>query len=203
MKGIFVILAATIILGVIPAICRGQDFSADVAYDSPKTADASSPVPEPVPSKLYVSKDKMRLEPQGLSNTIMLVDLEEHSATLLFPKEKAYQQLATAPAQYFRVTDPENACPDWQRVTNVQATCTKVGSEDVGTRKTVKYESKIAAAGSSAFVWIDSALKFVIKWEDAEGGAELRNIKEGPQPTDLFSVPAGYGVLKPRKKSTH
>jgi hypothetical protein len=134
----------------------------------------------------------------------MLVDFEDHSATLLLPKEKAYQQLATAPAQYFRVADPEDACPDWQRATNVQMNCTKVGNEEVGARKAIKYESKTTnAAGSVASVWVDPVLKFVIKWEDADGGAELRNIKEGPQSADLFTVPNGYEVLKPRKKPTH
>ena len=194
-------LAAVTLLGLIPVICHAQDFSADVVYDSPKTADGpSSPVPEPVPSKLYVAKDKMRLEPQGFGNTIMLVDLEEHSATLLFPKEKAYQQLSTAPAQYFHVTDAEDACPDWQKVTNSQILCSKVGSEVVGGRTVIKYEAKGTSAGASSFVWIDPTLKFVVKWTDAEGGAELRNIKEGPQPSSSFAVPPGYEVLKPRKK---
>jgi hypothetical protein len=50
-----------------------------------------------------------------------------------------------------------------------------------GGRLAIKYEGKgvSAASGSATFAWIDPALKFVVKWEEADGGAELRNIKEG------------------------
>jgi hypothetical protein len=61
-------------------------------------------------------------------------------------------------------------------------------------------EQECAAHGSAGSVWIDPSLKFVIKWEDTDVGAELHNIKEGPQSADLFAVRAGYDVLKPQKK---
>lgn len=145
----------------------------------------------------------MRLEAQGLTDTTMLVDFGSRTATVLFPRQKAYQKLGTGPEQYFRVTDAEQACPDWQKVVRRQMTCAKVGNEAVDGRKAVKYEGRGASAsGSPIFVWIDPGLKFVIKWEDADGGAELRNIKEGPQPADLFAVPPSYDALKPRKKPT-
>ena len=70
-------------------------------------------------------------------------------------------------------------------------------------RKTVKYLNKSVAAGeSAAAVWIDPSLNFVIKWDDADGGAELHNIKAGPQAADLFSLPPGYDVLRPQKKGS-
>ena len=48
-------------------------------------------------------------------------------------------------------------------------------------------------------VWVDKALKFVIKWQAAGRGAELRNIKEGQQAADLFTVPSDYKIPPPRK----
>ena len=202
MKVTIASLASLALLGLIAAVCHGQDFSADVTYDSAPTLDASSrPALPPTSSKLYLSKDKMRLESQGLSDTIMLVDFANHTATILFPSQKAYQDLAAGPEQYFRVTDAEDACPDWQKAVGKPMTCSKVGNEVVDGRQAVKYEGKGASAtGSSTFLWIDPALKFVTKWQDADGGAELHNIKEGPQPADLFAVPPRYDVLKPRKK---
>jgi hypothetical protein len=143
----------------------------------------------------------MRLESRGLSQTIMLIDFGSHATTAVFPAQKAFQQLASPPPQYFRVADADNACPDWQKAVVQEIACEKAGNDLVAGRKTVKYVNKNAAAsGSAASVWIDPSLKFVIKWEDADRGAELHNIQEGSQAADLFVVPSGYQVLKPQKK---
>ena len=202
MRGRVAICAVSALLGLLTAGSRAQSFSADVIYNPPKPRDASSrPRPPSAGSKLYVSADKMRLESRGLSQTVMLADFERHTSTAIFPAQKAYQELASGPPQYFQVADADNACPDWQKTLGQEITCEKVGNELVAGRKAVKYLNKAAAAsGSTASIWIDATLKFVIKWEDAEGGAELHNIQEGSQAADLFVVPPGYDVLKPQKK---
>ncbi len=51
-------------------------------------------------------------------------------------------------------------------------------------------------------VWVDKALKFVIKWQAAGTGAELRNIKEGQQAADLFTVPSDYKIAAPQKATS-
>ena len=198
------ILTVSILLVLALAVCRAQDFSADVTYESSKTRDASSRHLPPSPaSKLYVSTDKMRLDSPGLNPTILLVDFGNHTTAAIFPAQKAYQSLASGPPQYFHVADADNACPDWQKALGKEIACEKAGSYMVDGRKTVKYLNKSVAAGeSAAAVWIDPSLNFVIKWEDADGGAELHNIKEGPQAPDLFAVPAGYDVLRPQKKGS-
>jgi hypothetical protein len=198
-------LAATFLLGVIPVLCHGQDFSADVVYlatvkpNAPSAGTRISPHPS---SKLYVSKDKMRLETRGLAGTILLVDGGEHSAITLFPARKAYQPLGPGPSQYFRVENAEDACPDWQKAANQKIVCEKVGHESVDGRQTVKYQNKGASDAATAAVWIDLALKFVVKWESAGTGAELRDIKEAQQAADLFAVPSSYNLLKPQKATS-
>lgn len=195
-------LAATFLLGMIPAICQAQDFSADVVYlavikpDAPSAGTGTSSHP---PSKLYVSKDKMRLETRGLADTILLVNGGEHTAVALFPARKAYQPLATGPSEYFQVENPDDACPDWQKAANHKIVCEKMGHDVVDGRPAVKYENKGASDAVTAAVWIDLALKFVVKWEGASVRAELRNIQEAQQAADLFGVPSGYKVLKPQK----
>lgn len=42
----------------------------------------------------------------------MLVDLANHTATLLLPGQKPYEELGAVPEQYFRVGDAEDACSD-------------------------------------------------------------------------------------------
>jgi len=201
MKGRLARLTVWALLSLLPEVCHSQDFSADVIYEPAKVQDGSAHPRPPAPSRLYVSKDKMRLESQGFSGTTMLVDLANHTATLLLPGQKAYEELGAGPEQYFRVGDAEDACPDWQKAVPRKIACVKVGNETADGRKAVKYEDKGAASSaSSTFVWVDPSLKFVIKWEDANGGAALHNIKEGPQAAELFNVPASYQVLQPRKK---
>lgn len=195
-------LAATFLLGLIALVCEAQDFSADVVYlASTKTAAPSAgtaALPEQS-SKLYVSKDQMRLETRGLTGTVLLVNGGERTAFALFPGQKAYQPLASGPSEYFRVETAEDACPDWQKAADQKIACEKVGPELVNGRQAVKYQNKGASDAATVAVWIDVALKYVVKWEGARTGAELRNIKEAQQAANLFAVPSDYEVLKPQK----
>jgi hypothetical protein len=197
-------LAAVFLLGLVPAVGHAQDFSADVVYlapgsgDAPATAAAPSSHPD---SKIYVSKDKMRLETRGLTGTVLVVNGGEQTAYALFPARKAYQPLGSGPSEYFRVDNAEDACPDWQKASAHKIVCEKVGQEAVDGRQTVKYRNKGAPDNATAAVWIDETLKFVVKWEGGATGAVLRNIKEGQQSAELFSVPSDYKPLKPQKGS--
>ena len=187
------------------AVCRAQEFSADVVYVAPgQAAVASGKPPAPIhqPSKLFVSESKMRLETRGLTGTVLLVSSEDHTTVALFPSHKAYQPLSAAPSEYFRVQDPENACPDWQNAAAWKMTCEKAGTEVVDGRQTVKYVNKTPTlAASTNAIWIDPTLKFVVKWEGRDAAAELHNItKEEKMSAALFEVPEGYSLLKPKKK---
>ena len=195
-------LAAMSLLGLIPAVCRAQEFSADVVYfatSDPSAPSSAAKKSAPPPSKLYVSKDKMRLETHGLTGTILLVNKGERTAYALFPAQKAYQPISSGLSEYFRVQDTENACPDWQKAADQKIVCEKVGPEVMDGRQTVKYQNKGASEEATSAVWIDLALKYVVKWESARTGAKVHDIKEGPQPADLFAVPSGYELQPPKK----
>lgn len=198
-----VIRVATILLSVFPAVGFAQNFSADVVYLAPGPSSTKSPDPSHQPSKLYVSDNRMRLETRGLTGTILLVSSDERATVALFPEQKAYQPLASVPPQYFHVQDAENGCDDWQKVSPWKMTCEKVGHETVDGHDTVKYQNKSASlAASVSTVWIDPNLKFAVKWEGKDAGAELHNItKEEKLSSALFEVPQGYDMLKPKKKA--
>jgi hypothetical protein len=205
MRGFALRLAATLLLSLIPLISGAQDFSADVVYFVPAEPQAKSGGSNNSighTSKLYVNKDKLRLETRGVTGTILLVNESEHSVLALFPSQKAYQPLANPPAEYFRVKDAENACPDWTDATVQKIDCEKVGHETLNGRDTVKYRNKAAPGDGPTAVWIDPALKFVVKWQSAETGAELRNVSEAQQAADLFVVPAAYNPLQPKKATS-
>jgi hypothetical protein len=197
-------LVITFLLCLIPALGHAQDFAADVVYMAAAKATSPTTGTSSVPghsSKVYVSKNKIRLETRGITGTILLVNGDEHTAVALFPAQKAYQPLSSVPSEYFRVEDAENACADWAKTSDQKLICEKVGHETVNGRPAVKYQNKSGSNVETTAVWIDLALKFVTKWDSASTGAELRNITEAPQAADLFTVPTAFTGLKPQKPS--
>jgi hypothetical protein len=194
-------LAVILLLGMAPAVCRGQDFSADVVFVD-GNVNAVSPNANTSGhdlSRLFVSEDKIRLEVGESKRTVVLLNAAEQTAYALFPAKKEYEPLAGGLSEYFRVHDAENACSDWQNSSAQKIDCEKVGHEIVDGRQTVKYRNKGESDVSISAVWIDLKVKFVIKWEGAGTGVELRNIREAKQPAELFTLPADYDVPKPRK----
>lgn len=71
-----------------------------------------------------------------------------------------------------------------------------LGSDTIGGRPVEKWETVATPKDEtpqSSFQWYDPKLGLAIK-EEFPGGyiRELRNISEGEQPDELFSIPAGY-----------
>jgi len=199
-------LAAVGLLGLAPLAAHAQSFSADVMYSAglarPGAPSAPAARTPREPSKLYVSKDRLRLEMNGITGTVLLVNGGEGTAFAVFPSRKAYQPLVGPPSEYFWVENAADACSSWQKVMTQRITCEKAGAEEVAGRQTVKYVGKNAAGAPIAAVWIDSALKFSIKWQNVDAGAELRDIKLAQQAEELFSVPSEYSLLTPLKSKT-
>ena len=179
---------------VLGSIALAQtEFSADVV----ETRKAGS-----VPTKVYFGKDKMRFDSaesgdrRGGGSFIM--DLSNESYIVLMPKQHMYMEMPAKMMEsrgvfsFFKSGDVENACSDWLKlVPNKGGTCHKAGSETVNGRSTVKYEGT-NSKGEASSVWLDSKLRFPVKWDGKNGGGEMQNIKEGAQPASLFEVPAGY-----------
>jgi hypothetical protein len=177
------------------ALWAQQDFAADiVTHDQGKSAST--------PAKMYVTKDKMRFESQGQNghNAAIIINFATQTSDVLMPERKMYMEMAAGQGPgaartwaFFRPTDVENACGDWQKMVMNKngGECHKVGSESVNGRSTIKYEAK-SASGDISDVWLDSKIVFPIKWQGKNGGGELQNIKEGSQPTSLFEIPSDY-----------
>ena len=192
-------ILGTVLVCLGSALCHPQEFSANVVYfEVPRTTGAKSPQ---APSKLYVSKDKIRLQTYGFTDVILLMNGAEHSTVALYPSRKIYQPVAGS-SQYFRVENANDACADWQKATDQKIACEKVGEEEVNGRHAVKYLNRNAKGASMAAVWVDADLKFVVKWETAATGAELREIKEEKLSSEMFVVPDEYKPMKAQKGSS-
>ena len=99
--------------------------------------------------------------------------------------------------QFWHVEDVNDACPGWKKTAEQAGTyknwgsCTKMGSDSLNGRSTIKYEG-VSNQGENSHLWVDTKLRCVVKTDEAAGGFELRNIHEASQPASLFEVPAGY-----------
>lgn len=179
-----------------------EDFSADIV---------NLKVSSPFPTKIFVAKGKLRFQQQdrkGNPSSIMLVDLSALTSVVLIPQQHLYvkqsqPQIPGQGAAFFQPTDAASACAAWQKIGELKGKCRNLGGETVNGRVTVKYEN-IAADKTASYIWIDRKLHFPIKWEDPVGARELRNIRETPQPGELFEIPAGYSKrnLSPPSAST-
>jgi hypothetical protein len=80
--------------------------------------------------------------------------------------------------------------------TGEKMTRSLVGSETLAGRDTEKWKIELTRPDGqtvSTFEWYDPELEIAIKQEFPGGMvSELKNIRVGPQPDELFGVPAGY-----------
>ena len=185
-----VLLAASLVMA--------QDFSADVVNGRGN---------EEI-KKVYSTKDKVRYEVEGqnkaMGPTAVIVDETQSKWLVVLAERHMYMDswptMMKKPTitQYWHVQDVNDACPQWKKLAEQAGTyknwgnCTKIGSDTLNGRSTVKYEG-VSGKGEKNYIWVDTKLHCVIKMDGGTGGGiELTNIKEGSQPSSLFEVPAGY-----------
>ena len=182
---------------VIAHAALGQDFSADVVSTKGNGG----------LSKIYATKDKVRFEVAGqnqaMGPTALIIDETQNKWLMVIAQRHMYMDSVPGMMKtptitlFWHVEDVNNACPQWKKVAEQAGTdknwgsCTKVGSDTVNGRSTVKYEG-VSNKGDKSYYWLDTKLHCVIKTENSSGSTELRNIQEGSQPSSLFEVPAGY-----------
>jgi hypothetical protein len=195
------ILLYLLLVAVLPAVGRSQDFSAEVVYPHSLGKQVSQPAASAAPPvTIHVRGEMIRFAGGGENSLDMIVDLANHKTITLMPSEKLYREMSEPRATgYFRVRDAENACPDWQKKVASEIPCEKVGNDVVDGRNTIKYQSAVPNQPAE-YVWVDPTLHFVIKWDTGHAGVELHHVKQGPQAADLFVVPQGYGPLKSTNK---
>jgi hypothetical protein len=164
---------------------QAQEFSAEIVTHGDKGDHTET-------QKVFVAGGKMRVESAG---AIIVADSEAHTGIMLMANKKAYVEMPGlgGMGRAFVQVDPAHACDAWRALgkRNDGGTCATDGPETVDGRNTVKItgESVDHKKGSA---WVDAKLHVVIKVQGDGFGMEIKNIHEGPQPPELFAVPAGY-----------
>jgi len=199
----FICLAGCMMMG---PMALAQEFSADVVNQKSDNVGIK---------KVFATKDRVRFETQGtnpaMGPSAIIVDDTKHTYTVIMAERQMYMDAPVTMvrpilAHFWRVDDVNDACPEWKKTAEEAGTlknwgsCTKIGSDTVNGRTTVKYEG-VSNKGEKNHFWVDTKLHCVIKTDGGTGdGIELRNIQEGSQPADLFEVPVGYTKLDMGKR---
>ncbi|MBI2878430.1 MAG: DUF4412 domain-containing protein [Candidatus Rokubacteria bacterium] len=142
--------------------------------------------------KIFVSPDKSRLEMtlEG-QRQVMIARLDKRVFWMLMPEERMYVEMPIPER-------PEDALSGRDPTQKIERRL--VGSETVSGHPTKKYKVTVAGKDETyvGYQWLAQDLgELPIRWEDEQGTArvELRNIKVGRQPAELFEVPAGFQKL--------
>jgi hypothetical protein len=182
-----------------------QQFSAHFSEEDAGSTTAHAPASS---GKIYVLNAKVRIEASRFPGDYFLVDSEKGTAYLIKPSSRIFMEARqSSPLTRLLIgVEPDNPCGEWQRMAIVAGTseqgdhwhCERVNENKVGDRAAVAYRAH--SSGQDLTGWIDANLKFPLKVQ-AEKLATftLSNIQEGPQPTNLFEIPADYRKFDPRE----
>jgi hypothetical protein len=145
--------------------------------------------------KLFARPMQLRVEAsRGFISLVSLYDRSKPSYLTLFPGNRTYVEAksTTIPsmsrpelARYASGTDG-NPCAYKDK-----ATCVKRQDETMNGRMATKWEATFAG-GKRGIYWVDKELLVVLKAEDPSFSFELKEIRIGSQPADLFSIPPGF-----------
>lgn len=197
-------LTFTMMVGA-TATATAQQFSAHFSEEDAGSATAHAPASS---GKVYVSNAKVRIEASRFPGDYFLVDSEKGMAYLVKPSSGIFMEARqSSPLTRLLISvEPDNPCGEWQRMAIVAGTseqgdrwhCEKMSDDKVGDRTAVAYRAR--SSGQDLTGWIDANLKFPLKVQaDKVATFTLSNVQEGPQPANLFEIPANYRKFDPRE----
>lgn len=146
--------------------------------------------------RIYYAHEKMRMEGMGLSkggapqeeDMIIIVRGDKKLHWMINPKKKAYFERAV----------------DEKEIEQLSGLVGKGVEKDLGTETVQGYKCRKKQITNTveimgfkktvqSVIWISDDFPMPLRTQTSEGDAtELRNIKEGRQPSDLFEIPSDY-----------
>ncbi|MBM4330849.1 MAG: hypothetical protein FJ117_06415 [Deltaproteobacteria bacterium] len=171
-------LSIPVVILTIAFVFTGSVFAAEFSADMISKAQG-----EKLQSKIYMKKNKIRLETKG-EEAYSILRTDKNVAWMVFPKDKAYMEMV-----------PKGPQVQGEKLRG-EVSRKYLGSETIDGRPTKKYEVTLKDADISdkAYQWVATDLNYPIKISAVDGSwsTEYKNIKVGAQPDSLFELPAGY-----------
>ncbi len=136
--------------------------------------------------KIYFQPDRWRVEMAGPEGTRISINRLDKGVTWLLMPNQTYVEMLLRLDQIPRVA------PKIEGEVNRK----RVGAEQVGGRKTDKYEVVVEVNGRKEIIyqWVAPDIKFPMKTASNDGKWEstYNYVTLAPQKADLFELPAGY-----------
>jgi hypothetical protein len=196
--GLVVVIGFLLFGGV---TARAQQFSADLVM---VRHDGEAPTPA---GRLRVSEKMVRLETPELADGFFLIDGDTPSAYFVRPAARIFMQARQSSrlTRVFVPVDPADPCRQWQAMAKLVGIagqgdwhCERTGEETIGARDTIRYLA-VSGSGQEFSGWIDAVRKFPLRIETQDGTTvTAENIRDEPQPAQLFEMPAGLRKFDPR-----
>lgn len=150
-----------------------QEFSADMVSREGKKA---------VNAKIYAAQDKVRME---MPESVMIIRMDKNLSWMLMPADKMYME------QPVNMSSAPKVAKEFDNETERVA----MGTETIDGSPAEKFKVTYTEKGKpvSVYQWLRNG-QFPVKVEAVDGswGFEYKNLKTGPQSTDLFEPPADY-----------
>jgi hypothetical protein len=177
-----------------------QQFSAEIVI----TKNDGAPAPA---GKLYVSRDKERIETLGLADGFFVIDGATPSAYFVRPSARQFMDARQSSplTRMFVPVDPENPCQQWEAMAQLSGgpdrgawQCERIGQEAIDGSSAIAYRA-VSASGSELLGWVDPMRKFPLRIKSEDGTVfEIGNLHDEPQPAQLFEIPANFRKLDPQ-----
>jgi hypothetical protein len=183
------------------AIARAQEFSAElVTTKSGGQASAQ-------PGRLYVSRDKVRIETPDFADNFFIVDGQRESVWFVRPRQWVFMDAKQSSplTQIFVAVNPSDPCRQWHLMDTIAGAtdqtsewrCERLGDEIIEGHHAIKYRV-IPRANQRSDRWIDPEREFPIRLENEDGTiVTVRNVVDAPQPANLFVIPPAYKKFDP------
>jgi len=213
------------LIGAAPLLagCFGDSMSGGPALNGPPFSADLVDLREPAkpPTRIYLGDGKVRMQSGDPTSSGALVFDPSHGTMLLIddPHHRYIDagMFASVAAKGFapllRFIRPAGAgdpCTEWNATVSQYGafvrrdrsgppphfTCRSLGEDKVNGRPASKWAVVTdGAQADTGTIWIDERLHIVSRSVDRDGGMEMRNVHEGPQPAALFTAPPGYRKL--------
>ena len=189
------LLAVTILAGAAMA----QQFSADLVAHKDNTATAMG--------ALQVSGGKARIETDALPDGFFLIDTDKPAAYFVRPASRVFMDARQSSplTRMFIPVDPQDPCRQWLAMAQLSepvdlATwrCQRDQADTVAGHDTDVFRV-VAPSGLSFVGWIDSARRFPVRIQTADGTViAADHIHDELQQAQAFEIPAGMRQFDPQ-----
>lgn len=145
-------------------------------------------------TKVFVENQNVRVEPVG-GISYEILDTEKGVGYYIVPAKKIAlkQNPEASKTNIDSYTIGNDVCAKISTKA-IPATCTKLGVEAVNGRPADKWElvQDFHTSKLKSTIWVDRALRLIVRARSVAGSFDLVNIRLGKQPATLFVIPPDY-----------